>query len=59
MNADVPARQHFNVLTQAEISEAIAHMAREGLSDHTIAAACRLAVEEVRRVLAERRESHR
>jgi hypothetical protein len=45
--------QHFERLTQPEREQAIRRMAAEGYSDSQIAHATRLAVEQVRRALAE------
>ena len=47
---------HFLLLTVTEQAEAIKRMAASGWSEYTIAAASRLSVEQVRRVLAERAE---
>ena len=43
---------HFLLLDPAQQAEAIRRMAAQGWSDHGIAAATRLSVEQVRRVLA-------
>lgn len=43
---------HFLLLTQAEQAAAIRRMASTGWTEHGIAAATRLSVEQVRRVLA-------
>jgi hypothetical protein len=45
---------YFLLLTPEEQSAAIRRMSAQGWSDHGIAASTRLAVEEVRRILAER-----
>jgi hypothetical protein len=44
---------HFLELNWEERAEAIKRMAAEGRSDHGIAAATRLSVEQVRRILSE------
>lgn len=48
------AMHQFACLSREEKDAAIRELARSGMSDHGIASACRLAVEQVRRVLAER-----
>jgi len=44
---------HFLLLSHADQVDAIRRLARQGMSDLTIAAATRLAVEQVRRLLSE------
>ncbi len=51
---DSDRMRHFELLTVPERKQAVRRMAAEGFSDDQIASACRLAVEMVRRVLAER-----
>jgi DNA-binding NarL/FixJ family response regulator len=53
-NLDADRLRHFEQLTQPEREQAIKRMAAEGYSDSQIAHATRLAIEPVRRVLAER-----
>jgi len=43
---------HFEALDREAQEAAIRRLAADGLSEHSIAAACRLAIEQVRRVLA-------
>lgn len=43
---------HFEALDRDAQEAAIRRLAADGLSEHSIAAACRLAIEQVRRVLA-------
>lgn len=50
--------QHFLQLDHSQQCQAIRRLAAEGLSDHTIAAATRLSVEMIRRLLAERDDDH-
>lgn len=50
---DRRAREHFDSLSREQATRAIVRMHREGYSPHTIAAATRLTVEEIRRVLAD------
>jgi DNA-binding NarL/FixJ family response regulator len=52
-NRDADRLKHFERLTQAKREHAIRRMAVEGYSDSQIAHATRLAVEQIRRVLAE------
>ena len=52
---DSRARQHFGVLTQKEVQAAICRMAAQGYSDYMIATATRIAVEQVRSIIAEGR----
>lgn len=51
------ARAAFDAMTRAEIIDAILDMKRLGFSDHAVAAACRLSVECVRELIAERRQA--
>jgi hypothetical protein len=44
---------HFHALERAQQANAIRRLATSGMSDHTIAAATRLSVEMVRRILTE------
>lgn len=44
---------HFDRLTRAEQAQAIRRMASEGWSEYGLAAATRLSVEQIRRILAE------
>ena len=52
---DSRARQHFNVLTRKEVQAAICRMAAHGYSDYVIASATRIAVEQVRGIIADGR----
>ena len=50
-----PRELHFfTILTAEEKAAAVRRMASQGWSDHGIAAATRLSVEQVRRIVAER-----
>lgn len=53
MNSIDPAIRYFHALTRDEQRDAIKRMAREGWSDHGLAAAARISVETVREILAE------
>ncbi len=59
MNAVAVDRRlnYFLLLTREEQREAIARLARDGMSDSTIAAATRLSVEMIRKILGEIRSS--
>src|SRR5260370_33744321 len=46
-----PELQHFLRLSRTEQEAAIRALAASGMSDHTVAAAARLSVEQVRRIL--------
>lgn len=48
------AHQHFLLMSHEEQVRAIHRLAADGFTDHGIAAATRLAVEQVRRILGER-----
>ena len=50
------ARYYFETLTAEEKAAAIRRMADEGHGDYEISAACGLAVEQVRQLLAVRRK---
>jgi hypothetical protein len=54
--ADKPAG-YFLLLTREEQVEAIRRMAASGMTDHTIAAATMLSVEQIRAILGERTAS--
>jgi hypothetical protein len=45
---------YFELLTENERREAIARLARSGMSDYGISSATGLAVEQIRRILGER-----
>jgi len=47
---------HFQLLDREQQAQAIRRLAASGMSENTIAAATRLSVEQIRRILAERRE---
>lgn len=51
------ARHHFVELSRQQVAAAIRRMATEGFGDYEIAAACGLAVEQVRAILGERPEA--
>lgn len=53
MSSIDPSILHFHALTRDEQRDAIKRLAREGWSDHGIAHATRLSVEQVRQVLAD------
>jgi DNA-binding NarL/FixJ family response regulator len=48
--------RHFERLTQHEREQAIKRMADMGMSDHGIAAAARISVEQVRQIIGQREE---
>ncbi len=53
MNSPAPPELlHFELLDREEQERAIRRLAREGMSEYAIAAATRLSVEMIRRVLA-------
>jgi 2-iminoacetate synthase ThiH len=56
MSADAHMH-HFAVLSAGEQHEAIHKLARSGMGDYSIAAATRLSVEMVRKILGERKAS--
>ncbi|MGB6488765.1 MAG: hypothetical protein WBE91_17935 [Steroidobacteraceae bacterium] len=51
VSADVDRMRHFRTLDRAQQSAAIRRLAAAGQSEHTIAAATGLAVEQIRRLL--------
>lgn len=56
MNSNVPHSReliHFLLLDREQQVQAIRRLASSGMSDHTIAAVTRLAVEQIRRTLSE------
>lgn len=59
MNADARRMNHFWLMSHDEQVAAILRLHRSGLSDMTIATAAGLAVEQVRRLLAEAHEGTR
>jgi hypothetical protein len=52
---DNRARHHFYAMTREQVADAVRDMKAMGFSDYAVAAATRLAVEEVRRILGERK----
>ena len=56
VSTDERTRQNFRCLSAAENREAIYRMADDGYTDHVIAAATQLAVEQIRQILAQRHE---
>lgn len=53
-DVDANRMRHFDLLTQSERENAIRRMATAGFTDGEISAATKLAIEQVRRVLAVR-----
>lgn len=49
---------YFELLSPEEKAKAIQRMAASGMSDHGIASACGLAVEQIRRLLGEAAVEH-
>lgn len=59
LDAAALSRLHFNVLDHEQQRQAIARLAATGMSDYGISHATGLAVEQVRRVLAEQQPATR
>jgi hypothetical protein len=53
MTSDHARMQHFAVLDRGQQAEAIHRLAALGWSEYDIASACQLAVEQIRRILAD------
>jgi hypothetical protein len=56
---DARSREHFETLSQDEQRAAIYDLCDRGYSDHTVAHATRLSLEQVRQVLGDRLEGRK